>query len=131
MEKIISIENTDWKENKEDYREYSGYVITTDKQQIKVGISNQQSCCENWGYVTSEDDLTEYVGCSLIGITTTDSMLENKPFTGLDTDSGNCMFITFKTDKGDFQFVAYNEHNGYYSHEVTLISEQLKESEYL
>lgn len=39
-----------------------------------------------------------------------------------DLDAGSAMFINVETTKGLLQFVAYNEHNGYYGHEVKLVS---------
>lgn len=39
-----------------------------------------------------------------------------------DLDAGSAMFINVETTKGLLQFVAYNEHNGYYEHEVKLVS---------
>ena len=37
-------------------------------------------------------------------------------------DAGSAMFINVETTNGLLQFVAYNEHNGYYGHEVKLVS---------
>lgn len=39
-----------------------------------------------------------------------------------DLDAVSAMFINVETTKGLLQFVAYNEHNGYYVHEVKLVS---------
>lgn len=39
-----------------------------------------------------------------------------------DLDAGSAMFINVETTKGLLQFVAYNEHNGYYGHDVLLVS---------
>ena len=39
-----------------------------------------------------------------------------------DLDAGSAMFINVETTNGLLQFVAYNEHNGYYGHEVKLVS---------
>lgn len=52
MEKILKIEETSF-DGKD------GFVITTDQQEIKLGIDNGQCCCENWGYFMSEDDLSD------------------------------------------------------------------------
>lgn len=60
MEKIISIKEGSFEKNK--YSSYAGYIIETNKQVIKFGISDHQSCCESWGYFSSEDDFDEFVG---------------------------------------------------------------------
>ena len=39
-----------------------------------------------------------------------------------DLDAGSAMFINVETTRGLLQFAAYNEHNGYYGHEVKLVS---------
>lgn len=119
MEKILSITNTNFK-LKNDWDTYEGYIIVTDQQEIKVGISNDQCCCEEWGELMSEDDLDQFVGASLIKVYVTDVALKSYDF---DTSyEGDAMFVNFETDKGLFQFVAYNIHNGYYGHDAVLIT---------
>lgn len=54
MEKILRIE-----EISQDYTD--GYAIITNKQTIKLLISNSQSCCEEWGYFMSDDDLEYFI----------------------------------------------------------------------
>ena len=45
MEKIISIEETSFTNSDSEWASYyAGFVITTDKQQIKMGIQDDQSC---------------------------------------------------------------------------------------
>lgn len=124
MEKILKIE-----EIKENYIE--GYHITTDKQIIKLLLDVDQQCCENVGHLMSEDNLDEFVGAELLEVVL--SLSPNKPeklearnidWDGLHFD-GNIIFVTLLTSNGVLQFVAYNEHNGYYGHDVEIISEQL------
>ena len=125
METILKIEETTF-EGKD------GFVITTSKQQIKLGIDNGQFCCENWGYFMSEDDTSDFIGAKLIDVKITDTLLNpNDEFDVNDMYEGGVMFVNVETDKGLLQFVAYNEHNGYYGHEACVISKQLNESEYL
>jgi hypothetical protein len=125
METILKIEETTF-DGKD------GFVITTSEQQIKLGIDNGQSCCENWGYFMSEDDTSDFIGAKLIDVKITDTLLKpNDEFDVNDMYEGDVMFVNVETDKGLLQFVAYNEHNGYYGHEACVISKQLNESEYL
>jgi hypothetical protein len=112
------------------YSGYDGYAVETDKQTIFVLIDNFQSCCESFGYLASEDDLSYFVGAELREIAVVDEALnvrrvdEHLPY-GLD--EGGITFVNFVTDRGVFQLAAYNAHNGYYGHEVHIISEQLIE----
>lgn len=112
-----------------------GYAITTNKQMIRLLIDNDQDCCEQWGYLMSEDDLSKFIGSSLLDITITDTALSTIQFEQYlgpeDMDAGGMMFVNINTDRGLLQFVAYNAHNGYYGHEAHVISEQLNHSERL
>lgn len=131
-EKIIRIEEVTFKRSKDDWDEFAGYQIITDKQTIKLGISNSQNCCESWGYFMSEDDLKEFEGAELKEITLTDVALKTEIFESKDIDfEGDLMFVNFSTDKGVLQFTAYNQHNGYYGHNAIVISEQLNHEEVL
>ena len=137
MEKIISIVETDWKgKYPHGYEKtYEGFIVTTDEQEIKVGIDNQQNCCESWGYLMSHDAIDEFIGAKLLDIKIVDAALNVKSYTEVvgeyGVDGGGTMFVNFETDKGTFQLVAYNAHNGYYSHDAVVISKQLNVSEFL
>jgi hypothetical protein len=109
-----------------------GFVITTNEQLIKLGIENGQSCCEKWGYFMSEDNTSDFIGAELIDVKITDTLL--KPSNNFDVAGmyeGSVMFVNIETNKGLLQFVAYNEHNGYYGHEVCVVSKELNESRHL
>lgn len=97
----------------------------------------------NQGYLTSEDDPSKFIGAELRQIVRTD---QNRTATVIHQDydwdrkdgdddivldSGDAIFIDLETDQGVFQFVAYNSHNGYYGHEVTIRSRQLELSEHV
>jgi hypothetical protein len=129
MEKIIDIKQ--YEENEDVWDGKAGYAIITEKQTIKLLIDNHQSCCENWGYFMSEDNLNDFVGTNLIDITLTDTCLNTKKYNEMDLYEPNLMFVNISTDKGMLQFVAYNEHNGYYGHDAYVISEQLNHETYL
>lgn len=84
---------------------------------------NGQCCCENWGYLSSEDDFGSFIGSELKNVYVTDTKLGTIVSNMKeDLDAGSAMFINVETTKGLLQFVAYNEHNGYYGHDVLLIS---------
>jgi hypothetical protein len=114
----------------------AGYKIVTSDQEILFLIDDGRSCCESWGYFTSEDDFVKFVGAILTGITVTDtnrtSRVINQDYNydssddeDITLDQGDVMFVDVETDRGILQLVAYNAHNGYYGHEAKIISKQL------
>ena len=135
MEKILSIVETSFTKEDNDASwstEYDGFMITTEVQVIKMGISNSQHCCENWGYLMSEDDVTSFVGADLISISVVDKGLNKKCIeVGERIEDGCVMFINIETSNGLLQFVAYNSHNGYYGHSAFVKSSMLKHEETL
>lgn len=67
-----------------------------------------QSCCES-RYMTTDDDLSAFVGSALQGAEVAD---------GPDADAGGecheTQFLKVSTSLGVFTCVTHNEHNGYY-----------------
>ena len=131
MEKIISIQEATFKSKENDYSNYDGYIVKTEKQEIKLGIYNSQCCCEQWGYFMSNDDFSNFIGSNLISVEITDTCLNNSVLEKEEINEGECMFVNINTSKGLLQFVAYNSHNGYYGHDAIVISEQLNHTEML
>lgn len=110
---------------------FDGFIITTDRQQIKIGISDYSRCCESWGHFASLDNFDDFIGADLYGIKLVDSVLNVSKMEEYKFYEACFMFVNLETSKGTLQFTAYNDHNGYYSHEAVVISEQLDHSEYL
>lgn len=134
MEKILSITEVHDFELEKYYGKFDGFFIKTDKQIIKMGIENGQCCCEDFGYLMSEDDTGYFIGSELLSIDVVDKLLNNKDISGIPEyglDAGGAMFINFNTSNGTLQFVAYNSHNGYYGHEAVIISKQLTDRDIL
>lgn len=103
-----------------------GYEIHTDQQVISFLIDNSAGCCENWGYITTEDTLSDFVGAVLLDIKLIDMDFESHPLTkGMYSTEMSYCFIDVITSKGVLQFVLYNQHNGYYGHTATITSKQL------
>ena len=103
---------------------YDGYAIDTNNQTIYLLIENGQSCCEDWGYLMSHDNFDEFIGAQLLGLREVSaSEINGVP------DGAYTVFVNVETNKGTLQFVAYNDHNGYYGHEVRVVSEQLNMTE--
>lgn len=132
MEKILSIKEESFKLNEKDWNEYDGFIIETTEQLIKIGVSNSQSCCENWGDLITNDSADEFIGSELLSVAIVDTALNNKKIEQLEyLDEGDAMFVNLETSEGLLQFVVYNSHNGYYGHNAVLISKQLTEERYL
>ena len=128
MSIITEIKETSFSTRK--YSDYDGFIISLDNgESIKMGISNDQSCCENWGYFMTNDNQSEFIGAKVLSVHIVDECLnvEKAP----DIYEGGVMFVNIETDRGTLQFTAYNEHNGYYSHEAVVVSGFINESEYL
>lgn len=103
------------------YADMDGYKVKTENHTFVVLIDNGQSCCENWGYMTSEDDFTYYIGAELLEVNVSDTALNQKILTEINNnwiDSNQIQFVDFKTNKGVFQLAVYNSHNGYYGHGI-------------
>ena len=99
-----------------------GYRVTTDTNKILVLISNGQSCCENWGYFSSESDMSQFVGAELLEVNLTDVALnkERVEESGYYDDQGGIQLVDFVTTNGVFQLAVYNAHNGYYGHGIVV-----------
>ena len=126
MSEIIqSIKEATFKSKlKNAYGTMDGFEITTDKQVIRMGISDEQQCCESTGFFMSEDNLDEFIGAELLSVETVDDCLVPKLMENFY--EGGTMFVNFKTSKGTLQFTAYNSHNGYYSHCAVVESAQIE-----
>lgn len=132
--KIISIEEVFNKAVKDTYSNMDGYRIKTEDSTYSILISNDQCCCESWGYFTSEDDVSDYIGSELLSVEVVDKALNNKKLeeeVSWGLDSGEAVFVNFNTSNGVLQFAVYNSHNGYYGHECIVDVFKNKEREEL
>lgn len=120
---IISIEEITNKKEGGHYGGYDGFRIHTTKQIIEIGISNEQSCCEDWGYFFTNDKPKSFYGAELYKIEVVDEILQKEKL--VNTYDGGITFIDFVTSQGILQFTMYNSHNGYYSHHGYIKSIQL------
>lgn len=122
MAAIISIQDGEFIGNG---KNYEGFLITTDKFTLLVGIETYQQCCENFGHLSSLDNFDEFVGAELIKWEVVDEQLNTYELPKLY--EAELMFVNIHTNKGMFQFTAYNDHNGYYSHEAVVIKDEVVE----
>lgn len=97
-----------------------GYKVTTDSKEILVLIDSYQSCCESWGYFSSDDDFEKFIDSQLISLELTDKALNNIKVekSNYYEDCGGIQFVNFYTSNGVLQLAVYNAHNGYYGHGI-------------
>jgi hypothetical protein len=132
-EKIEKIEEIteEWQDPEVSWNKttFEGYSITTSEQVIKILIDSSRSCCENYGYLCSEQDPTEFIGATLWEIRISDSTTKQYVIDTLESENvpiASAQFVDLHTDRGVLQFVVYNEHNGYYAHDIRVVSKQVK-----
>lgn len=122
MEKIIEIKETIGYSDNNRYQDYDGYTITTTEQEIFIGISNEQSCCESWGYFIVDSDYKWIIGTEFLGIEVVDEIYDVTKM--IDVYDGGAVFVNILTSQGMIQIVVYNAHNGYYGHSIIIRSKQ-------
>ena len=110
---------------------FDGYIIETENDKIQIGISNEHQCCENWGYLSSNDNLKDFVGAELISVNVVDKGLKIYDIGRSHLNEDEAIFINLETSKGTLQLAVYNEHNGFYGHNVIIKSKSLNEETYL
>ena len=109
-----------------------GYQITTNKRRIQFLMDIEPSCREEFGYLWSNENPQDFAGTRLLKVDVVRDDLKKEALVSnlgeeLDIEQEidcylNAAFINVETDKGTLQFVAYNCHNGYYGHYVTIRS---------
>lgn len=104
-------------------------IVETDTCCYIAEIDSSPNCCEVYGgYIICEDDVTDFIGSSLLRITLTDTALSAyivREINSIQNGHGSCdlhniQFINFETTKGVLQYVVYNCHNGYYGHDISI-----------
>lgn len=107
------------------YGGYDGYKIETSLKTFYILIENGQDCCESWGYLTTNDDLSYFIGKEINKISLTDMNLSNKELEELEyLAEGGVQFLTmYMTDGEILQFAVYNSHNGYYGHSIVILED--------
>lgn len=111
-EKIIKIE--------EIHDRFIGYLIQTNLYSYEVKIDGDANCCEEFGYVSSFDDVNEFLNAQLLSVEIV-NMKNDKLKIKSHIESHECKFVNFETNKGLFQLAVYNSHNGYYGHNVIIV----------
>jgi len=106
------------------YDDYDGYSIKTSEHEYHILIDNGQSCCESWGYFSSNDEFDEFIEKELKEVRLTDTALNQKVLNDVAPygfDEGGIQFVDFIMNDGSvLQFAVYNDHNGYYGHSILI-----------
>ena len=134
MEKILTIkEISEFKLNEVNNAEYTGYFIETDKTEIFLLVEDGTHCCENFGFMTTENDINEFIGeeiqsefkiTALRGDEEYDTVVKAfKDFNadGYYSDVTEAIFLEFMSKDKTLQFAVYNTHNGYYGHDIRIL----------
>ena len=102
---------------------FEGVCIQTNKRLIYFLIYNGQQCCEEWGYLSSPDNIKDFIGLKVENISGVGSPSEGfKKHTILHKyECNEFAILQIETDKGTLEWAVYNSHNGYYSHKVIVI----------
>lgn len=122
MATILAIKEGDFVH---DDKTFAGFtIVLSDGELLTLGIRNDSICCERWGYFMTNDKPDDFIGAELREVKVVDESLNvatlEKALQREVVNETNTMFVNIETDRGTLQFTAYNEHNGYYSHEATV-----------
>lgn len=115
-----------------EWQEFDGYKISTTDGVIEIAVESGTSCCENWGYISSNDNFIDFYGAEILEIKYTrenNKLLETFELKLSEQclELQDILFITLETTKGTLQFAVYNEHNGYYGHDCYVSCDFIKE----
>ena len=102
----------------DDKLHWIGYkiIMSDSTKDITCKIENAHKCCEKWGVYT-KSNLDEFIGAEYRSIDV--SKIKKEEY-----EEMRMVDITITTNRGSITLYLYNEHNGYYSHEVFIESEK-------
>jgi hypothetical protein len=106
---------------------YSQCVNFVDDNNVFVGFSMENSCCERFDYFftrSPEATLPEYpdgieVSEDTLAKYSFDPSFCETPYLDLMDSGGAAMFRLVCPGEDDLYLVLFNEHNGYYAHGIT------------
>lgn len=89
------------------------YLFNKNNEKILYfSLSHESECCETFGMSLIPSDIQPFINKKILEITK--QKKNNKD------DESNTYTITIKTENGSFEIIAYNNHNGYYTHDVNI-----------
>lgn len=101
---------------------YDKYIITldgSDPVDFELYFDDHTQCCESAGfYIQPSDNLKDFIGATIEEISIYD---DDEADLGFEVrHSLYAESVTFVTSKGDLTFTCYNDHNGYYAHDMSI-----------
>lgn len=120
MSKIIKIEEVYGVSPYKSSKNFDGYKIETEDEEIYFVIENCQNCCECWGYLSTSENLEDYIGADYLGYEENVCKVLADQVKEDYVDEDEMQFLNINTSNGVIDFAVYNSHNGYYSHTVIL-----------
>ena len=106
---ITSCEQTDYK-----------IIIHTATYDISIEIEDCHLCCEEFGTKTTYNDT--FIGAEVTKVRWAWAKEEND---SCEYDASATIIV--ETDRGNFELTAWNNHNGYYPHDVEVSWENFHE----
>jgi len=108
MSKIVSIELQLIEDDVDQY-----LIKLDNDDNVIIGITNTQWCCEQFGIKITPNH-NSFIGATINKIRWAWGR-EEKQYSGDYEGSATVVVIT---DKGDLTITAWNNHNGYYKHDI-------------
>ena len=106
----------------EDVGNWSGYeIIMSDvSKNIICKIDSRPQCCEEFGVCinTTLQSYSDFIGSKYYSVELKDDLSGN-----IDVYYSASKFVIIHTSKGMLTIQLYNEHNGYYPHDVYIQTE--------
>jgi hypothetical protein len=100
----------------DDPEHWMGYkiIMNNSKYNITCKIENSHKCYEKWGAYT-KSNLNDFIGAEYYSIDVTEETRDKY-------DEMRILTVKIATNRGDISIHLYNEHNGYYHHDVFIQS---------
>jgi hypothetical protein len=124
--KIVRLQEERHRDENDMFVGWDGIRIELDDESLlEFKIDNFDQCCENFGYHIDENiDLLKYEG-SLVKKVVVYEKENAKPeydekYLSKDYECDYEINVIIHTDKGYFKVILYNQHNGYYRHDVSI-----------
>lgn len=106
-------------------------IKTSTNRTILIGISSNSQCCELYNImflnnegVLSEGQFDDLIGCELTSVNFETELICDISWTEMSSNQFNAMnemqkaFVNIVIDQTNYQIFAYNDHNGYYTHNI-------------
>jgi len=101
------------------------FIMSDSSQNITCKMQNDHLCCESFGVYTASN-LDDFVGADFLSIETGEST-HDEDYKGFDFMIYVEVYIL--TNKGKLTIKFYNEHNGYYTHDVFINSKSINKTD--